>query len=400
MPTRTVQRRGSVLAVMVVFAAAGFLMGQGLSRIPAVRDQLDAGKAELGMALMGMGLGSLLIMPVTGRLVDRFGSNRVVPAMVVVASLGWALIPLMPSVPVLLATLTVTGMATGAWDVAMNIQASHVEQHRDRSWMTYFHAGFSGGAVLGAGAGALLSYLGVGLVQLPVLALLAAVCGALAATRFVPEDVGEGGGEGNREGLTGDGEGATAGEEPPVRRGLTGLEILIGVVCLSAALAEGAANDWLALLLVDVHDAPQAFGALALTAFNLTMTVGRLVGGPVIDRIGRVQVVRLGGLLSAAGILIVVLVPSLAAALVGGLMWGLGVSTIFPAAMSAGGEVPGRGNRAITTVSTIAYGAFLFGAPTIGLIAEWVGLDRALFFVVAFLLVMTLLAPVMRSRRP
>lgn len=90
--------------------------------------------------------------------------------------------------------------------------------------------------------------------------------------------------------------------------------------------------------------------------------------------------------------------PSLVAALAGGLLWGLGVSTVFPAAMSAAGEVPGRGVRAISVVSTIAYGAFLFGAPTIGLLAEHVGLDQALLVVVAFLILMVALAGHLRTR--
>ena len=167
-------------------------------------------------------------------------------------------------------------------------------------------------------------------------------------------------------------------EPAPARSGLTRAEVLIGLVCLAAALAEGAANDWLALLLVDVHGAPQAFGALVLTAFNVTMTVGRLAGGPFIDRFGRAVLVRGGGLVAAVGIATVTMAPSLGAALVGGLLWGLGISAVFPAAMSAAGEVPGRGNRAITVVSTIAYGAFLFGGPSIGVLAEAAGLDRAL----------------------
>lgn len=374
--------RGSVTAVLVVFASAGFVMGQALARLPAVRDALGADKAQLGLALMGMGLGSLLAMPFTGRLVDRFGSRRVVLAAVVLGCLGWASVAVVPSVPLLLVALVLTGMNVGVWDVAMNIQGTHVEQSRGRSLMPFFHAAFSGGAVLGAGAGALAAWWGVGLVQLPLLALVAMVAGLWGASRFVPEPVEE-----------------PAGGEQPVRRGLTRTELLIGVICLAGALAEGSANDWLALLLVDVHGAPAAFGALALTAFNLTMMIGRLLGGPAIDRFGRGTVVRVGGVLAGCAILVVTLSSSLTLALLGGLVWGLGVASIFPAAMSAAGEVPGRGNRAITVVSTIAYGAFLFGAPTIGLLAEQVGLDRALFLVVAILAVMVLLAPVMRERR-
>ncbi|MDO5739624.1 MAG: MFS transporter [Ornithinimicrobium sp.] len=373
--------RGSVVAVLGVFGAAGFLLGQGLARVPAMRDAIGADKAELGLALMGMGLGSLLVMPLTGRFVDRFGSRAVVTATVLMACLGWAVVSLVTTVPMLLLALVFTGVAVGVWDVAMNIQATHVEQQRPRAWMPYFHAAFSGGAVLGAGTGALAAWSGVGLVQLPVLAAVAAVGGVLAAARFVPEG----------------GEGDDGGEVVP-RRGVTRVEILIGLVCLAGALAEGSANDWLALLLVDVHAAPEAFGALALTAFNLTMMIGRLLGGPGIDRFGRDVVVRGGGVLAAVGILVVTLVPSLAAALVGGLVWGLGVATIFPAAISAAGEVRGRGNRAITVVSTIAYGGFLFGAPSIGFLAEHFGLDRALFIVVAFLVLMIALSPVMRDR--
>ncbi|HKJ11677.1 MAG TPA: MFS transporter, partial [Ornithinimicrobium sp.] len=170
------------------------------------------------------------------------------------------------------------------------------------------------------------------------------------------------------------------------------LEILIGMVCLGGALAEGSANDWLALLLVDVQGAPAAFGALAFMAFNVAMTIGRLLGSPAIDRFGRQRVVQAGGVLAIVGILLVSQVSSLPVALLGGLVWGLGTATVFPAAISAAGEVPGRGNRAITVVSTIAYGAFLFGAPTIGLLAEVVGLDRALFVVIGFLLLMVALA--------
>jgi MFS family permease len=380
-PVRT--REGSVVAVLVVFAAAGFAMGQALARVPALRDAIGADKAQLGLALMGMGLGSLLAMPFTGRLADAFGSRRVVSVCIVLACSGYAVLAVVPSVPALMLALTVTGMAVGPWDVGMNIQGAHVEQRRGRSWMPYFHAAFSAGAVAGAGLGALAAWQGVGLVQLPVLAGLTAVVGLAAASRFVPESHDE------VERET---------EAPAARRGLTGTELLIGLVCLSAALGEGAANDWLALLLVDVHGAPEAFGALVLTAFNVTMTVGRVAGGPFIDRFGRTVLVRGGGLLASAGIVTAAMAPSLAAALVGGLLWGLGVSAIFPAAMSAAGEVPGRGNRAITVVSTIAYGAFLFGGPSIGLLAESVGLDRALLLVVAFLLLMAVLAPVMRER--
>ena len=66
-------------------------------------------------------------------------------------------------------------------------------------------------------------------------------------------------------------------------------------------------------------------------------------------------------------------------------------------AMSAPGEVPGRGSRAIAVVSTIGYGGFLFGAPLIGFLAHMMPLDRALLAVAALVLLVAILAPVARE---
>lgn len=383
---------GAFGAVALVFAVSGFTMAQALSRVPALRDQVGASQGELGLALVGGGLGALLAMPHTARLVDRWGSRAVTAVALVLACAGWGSLWLAPDVWALGVMLLLAGGPVGVWDVAMNIQGHRVEQLRKRSLMPYLHAAFSAGAVVGAGLGALTAWRGVGTVQLPVLALVGLVAGVAAVRAFVPDAPVVPG-----VGVTDDTAPDAARDHAPAagarpRHGVTRLEVLIGVVCLGAALAEGAANDWLALLLVDVRGAPESFGALVFMAFNVTMLTGRLLGGRAIERWGRDRVVRTGGVLAGAGILLVTLVPQLGVAIVGGLLWGLGVSTVFPAAMSAAGEVPGRGGKAIAVVSTIAYGAFLFGAPMIGLLAEQFGLDRALWLVVGFLVLMIALA--------
>lgn len=387
---------GSPRATALVFAASGFVMAQTLARVPALRDHVGASEAELGLALVGGGVGSLLAMPHTARLVDRFGNRRVTAVALVLGSLGWGSVGLAPSVWVLAGLLVLAGAPVGVWDVSMNIQGNRVEQLRSRTLMPYLHAAFSGGAVLGAGLGALAAWHGVGLLQVPVGAVLGLVVGLAAVRHFIPADLAA-----EEVRPDGQGSGAQSGQRRSSARpggGITGAELLIGVVCLAAALAEGAANDWLALLLVDVHEAPAGFGALAFTAFNVTMLIGRLLGGPATTRWGRANLARAGGVLAGAGILLITLVPSLEVALIAALMWGLGISTVFPAAISAAGEIPGRGNRAIGVVSTIAYGAFLFGAPTIGVLAEVFGLDRALWLVVGFLVLLVVLSGSLRSR--
>jgi MFS family permease len=149
---------------------------------------------------------------------------------------------------------------------------------------------------------------------------------------------------------------------------------------------------------VDNRGAPAALGALTYAGFNVTMGLGRFAGGFIIQRFGRAPVLRAAGALATTGVAALCLVPSTLTALIGALAWGLGLSVVFPSAMSAAGEVPGRGSRAIAVVSTIGYGGFLFGAPLIGLLAHMMPLDRALMAVAVLVLLIAILAPVARER--
>jgi MFS family permease len=176
------------------------------------------------------------------------------------------------------------------------------------------------------------------------------------------------------------------------------VEILLGIITFATALGEGAANDWLALMLVDNRGAPAAIGALTFAGFNVTMAIGRFTGGVVIQRYGRVPVLRIAGLLGCTGVAGLCLVNATLIALLGALAWGLGLSVVFPSAMSAAGEVPGRGSRAIAVVATIGYGGFLLGAPLIGLLAHMMPLDRALLAVALLVLLIAVLAPAARER--
>jgi MFS family permease len=168
---------------------------------------------------------------------------------------------------------------------------------------------------------------------------------------------------------------------------------------IGTAFGEGAANDWLALMLVDTREASQSLAALAYAGFNAAMLAGRLVGGPAIDRWGRARVLRVCGATAAVGVLTLSLVPWLPAALVGAALWGLGLSVVFPASISAAGEiVPGRGADAIAVVSTIGYGGFLLGPPLLGVLAEAVALDRALLVVAVLAALIAVLAGIARER--
>jgi cyanate permease len=76
---------------------------------------------------------------------------------------------------------------------------------------------------------------------------------------------------------------------------------------------------------------------------------------------------------------------SVPVALAGALLWGIGASLGFPVGMSAAADDPTRAAVRVSVVSSIGYTAFLAGPPLIGLLAEDVGILRALFVVLGAL---------------
>jgi hypothetical protein len=320
-------------------------------------------------------------------------------------------------------TLFAWGSFYGSWDVAMNVHGSAVEQRAGREWMPRYHACWSVGGIAGAGLGALAAHAGVGLA--PHFAAVAVVCVVLvgvALRSFVGDRAPDLGalqphppvsGAPAREGSPA-GEGAAAvvhnpqpqpqlqpqPRRPGRGRVLTGRLLLVGVVTLCATTLEGAAADWLALFLTDEREATASLAAAGYAVFAVAMAGGRFSGTVVAERLGRDGAVRVGGLVSLAGVLLTVTGPGLASAYLGAVLWALGVCLVFPAAVSAGGEEPERPQDAIAAVTTIGYGGFLVGPPLIGLLAEQVGLGRALLVLLVLAAGIAVLAPAVRSRRP
>jgi MFS family permease len=258
--------------------------------------------------------------------------------------------------------------------------------------------------VVGALAGALAASLRLPIAwQLLGVSAVFAVAMGLATTRYLP-DAGlhpSAGSEPVKEPIFDEPQAlasAQSSARQPGRSTLTLVEVLLGIMTFGATLGEGAANDWLTLMLVDNRGAPPALGALTFAGFNVTMALGRFTGGVIIQRYGRVPVLRAAGLTACTGVAALCLVNSTLIALLGALAWGLGLSVVFPSAMSAAGEVHGRGARAIAVVATIGYGGFLLGAPLIGLLAHTMPLDRALLAVAVLVLLIAVLAPVARER--
>lgn len=376
-PTKPAALRAATTATYAAFAGSGFAFASWAARIPQVRDRLQLDPASLGLVLLAVAAGSLLALPLSGPVVTRFGSSRTVRAMAVLLGVGLATAALgsLVGVAPVVVGLFLLGFANGAWDVAMNVQGTVVERHLGRSIMARFHAGFSLGTVAGAllGAAAVVLHVPVA-VHLVVVALVVAVVVAWYAGRFVADQ------DENEPVVTG--EASPFGALSAWRESRT---LLVGVFVLAFAFAEGVGNDWISIAAIDGHHLADALGTLAFAGFLAAMTLGRWFGPALLDRYGRVRVVRTLALIGIVGVALFVFVPVPVPAFAGTLLWGLGASLGFPVGMSAGGDDPRRAAARVSVIASIGYCAFLAGPPTIGFLGNHVTVLRALVIVAVLL---------------
>ncbi|WP_130177829.1 MFS transporter [Cryobacterium sp. SO1] len=385
-------------AIFVLFFVSGLSLASWVSRIPTVRDGLALRTDEVGLLIFGLSAGSILGLVSAVWLLSAFGARRAIVASIAVSSTGLALVGVAASVwgsaPLAFTALILVGFGMGSTDVMMNVEGAAVERELGVTLMPLLHACFSlgtvAGALLGAAAAGLTVSVGWHLTGVAVLALAAAAI----AVRFVPL----------RPAL-GDPTDHTLVRPNWAERMRDSLAVwrdpsilMIGVIVLGMTFAEGSASDWLALAVVDGRGQSDATGALVFGVFVSAMTVGRVAGGPVLDRFGRVPVLRACSLLGVAGLLLVILAPAVWLLVVGTVLWGLGASLGFPVGMSAAADDTANAAARVSAVAMIGYFAFLVGPPLLGLIGEQVGILNALFVIVVLMALAGLAAPAARER--
>jgi MFS family permease len=344
--------------------------------------------------LLTLAAGSVIALVLAGMIVHRFHSRRTVAVMSVL--LGAALVAValgyLVGVVPLVVGLFLYGFTTATWDVAMNVQGAAVERRLDRAIMPRFHAGFSIGTVAGAlvGAGMVALHVPVTAHLIAVAVIVVAVIPA-AVRSFVsdvdPErvlDVREAHGS------------AGGGSASALRRWLEPRTLLVGLVVLAFAFAEGAGNDWASLSLIDGYGQPAVIGTLGFAVFLASMTAGRWFGDGLLTRYGRVTVIRWQAVLAIAGVLVFVFGSAAPVAFAGLLLWGVGASLGFPVGMSAAADEPVAAAGRVSVVASIGYCAFLGGPPLIGYLGQHVTVLRALVAVAVALALATLVVGALR----
>jgi fucose permease len=274
----------------------------------------------------------------------------------------------------------------GTAEVAINVEGAAVENVTRRPFLAAMHGFFSLGATLGAVAGIVFTGLEMD-VRIHLTAVGALSAGALvAALRWVP----------NGTGKTPAHAGSTGEEDAPGNRSVWNDRrlLLIGLVVAAMALTEGAATDWLPLIMVDGHGLDEALSSTVFAAFAATMAIGRFTGGRVVRWLGRAKVLRASAVLAAVGVGLVAAVDSWPVASAAVLLWALGVALGFPLALSAAGDSGSNAAARVSFAATLGYLAFLVAPPLLGFVGEHVGLRSALAIPFLTMCLVVLLASV------
>ena len=384
------QVRSATRAVYIAFIANGFLFASWAARIPQVRAGLRVSPGVLGLILLCIAAGSTIATPLSGLVIARLGDSRTVAVMSLIAAAGMATVAVgyRYGIPPVAAGLFLFGYSSGTWDVAMNVQGAAVEHALRRAIMSRFHAGWSVGTVAGAGAGTAMVALGVPVtVHLLVVALVVAATVPAAARRFLPHAPAPApAGAGNPDG--------TPGRRSPLAAWTEPRTLLIGLFMLCMTFTEGTSNDWLSLAVIGGYHTAAALGTLTFAVFLIAMTGGRWFGPAFIDRYGRVPVLRVCAATALAGLLLIEVGGLLLAALAGAMLLGLGTSQGFPVGISAAADDPRYAPGRVSTVASIGYLAFLAGPPTVGFLADHVGVLRGLSVTGVLLVVAFMLCPI------
>lgn len=357
------------IAVALVYFSMGLCFSSWASRIPDIKTALNLSDAAFGSILFALPVGQFLMMPFSGKLVTRFGSQRVVMFAVPAYTLCLLGIGLVQAGWQLALVLFLFGVTGNLCNISINTLGIAAERLYERPIMASFHGGWSLAGFTGALTGLLL--INLKLVPFYHFMVIVFVVWVLVWINFQYLNICK------TQGAVASQSRRFFGKPDPVL-------LQLGIIGFCSMASEGAMFDWSGLYFKDVVNAPASLVILGYTSFMIMMALGRFVADFLIARIGRKRLLQISGVLISTGLFTSVIFPYLISSTLAFMLVGIGVSSIVPTVYSTAGKQtripPGI---ALATVSSVSFLGFLMGPPLIGYIAEAFGL-RYSFAIIGF----------------
>ena len=362
------------IAISSFYFCMGFCFASWASRIPDIKTRLQLSDAELGTMLLALPLGQLVTMPLSGRLVTKYGSRTIMSFAALLyaielTNIGWA-----SQMWQLGLALFIFGVVGNMANISVNTQGVLAEKAYGRPIMTSFHGVWS----IAGFTGALVGLWMMNLKLTPrqhffIVAALVFIVVFIARRYLIP-------------GTTASAEKKKFFSKPE------GVLVQLGVIAFCSMAAEGTMFDWSGVYFKEVVEAPRSLIILGYASFMIMMATGRFFGDRMIAKVGRKKLLQISGIFILTGLMISVLFPYMVTATLGFIIVGLGVSSIIPSVYSTAARAtriaPGM---ALASVSSIGFFGFLMGPPLIGYIAELANLRYSFAVVALFGLCITII---------
>ena len=362
------------IAISSFYFCMGFSFASWASRIPDIKTRLQLNEAQLGTILLALPLGQLVTMPISGRLVTKYGSRTIMTFAAILyaielTNIGWA-----AKMWQLGLALFVFGVVGNMANISVNTQGVLAEKAYGRPIMTSFHGVWS----IAGFTGALVGLLMMNLKLTPrqhffIVASLVFIIVLLARKYLIRGTV-------------------ASAEKKKFFSKPAGVLVQLGIIAFCSMAAEGCMFDWSGVYFKEVVEAPRSLIILGYASFMVMMATGRFFGDRIISNVGRKKLLQVSGILILTGLMISVLFPYIVTATLGFIIVGLGVSSIIPTVYSTAARAtkiaPGM---ALASVSSIGFLGFLLGPPLIGYIAELASLRYSLAVIALFGLCITII---------
>ena len=356
------------IAITTAFVINGATIGALYARIPDIKEQLDISNSALGIALLCLPLGLLIGLGFSGKQSAKRGSAPVTYYSTYALAIALLIVGPVINYYTFCLTFVLFGACLATQDVAMNSHAIVLEHEADKRYMSTFHATFSMGALGGGLLGGFFAQQKTTIKwQCAFIAMLIFLANFFVRNMFLSPDLDKHAVEGKKK----------------IKR--PKIFIIVGLLGTCAAIGEGSAGDWGAILARDTFDATPFISTLPYICFSAAMVIGRLFGDRLATKYGPMNLIIGGGSIAGIGLGGGLLVGGIAGVVFGWFAAGIGLSIVVPMLFTQAGEIaktrfegqfaPSEG---VAIVSGIAYFGFLVGPPILGFLGDAIGLRWAL----------------------
>lgn len=369
-------------ATQLIFLVCGLGIASWAPMVPLAKDRLLLNEANLGMLLLFLGAGAILMMPISGLLIRKIGSRKVIAVSVVLSAfiLPWLLV--ISNVYVMGLFLFAFGCGIGTVDVAMNTHGVQVQNLYDKPIMSSLHGLFSVGGLFGSlGLGFLMKmglnpiYAAITISSLLILLLITQYKNLFTIEKE-QEIILKSSSIDKKE------------ESKGKMQWLDYRVLVLGFMCFIVFLSEGAMLDWSAIFLRDNRGIENEFTGIGYAAFSVAMAAMRLSGDSLVGKLNSKIIVVGGSILAAVGIVIIVFSPWLLVSILGFVLLGMGAANIVPVFITEGGKIKGISPTVtIPVITTLGYAGQLAGPALLGIIAHYFSLSIA-FEIIALLFIL------------